>query len=71
MAIRFVNEDTEWGITKIPHRKSQCLYKMVGNVLTPLAYFKDDQCAAEFNRLFDYMTNIIITFKEKRRGGDG
>lgn len=38
----------QYGITKIPTRKQQCLYRMIGNELMPLAFFKSDADAEEF-----------------------
>lgn len=58
MPIKFIEEDTTIGVMQFPHRKSKCLYKMVGNRVTPLAYFRDDKSADEFeaffNRLIDH-----------------
>ena len=60
MPIKFVAEDTTLGVTRFPHRKSKCLYKVVGNQITPLAYFRDDQCADDFEKFFDRMIDLII-----------
>lgn len=52
MSIRIETEDgklvVEYGVTKMPTRKQKCLYRMTGNNLQPLAYFKSDVAAKEF-----------------------
>lgn len=38
----------QYGTTKPPGRKQSCLYRLIGNELLPLAYFKSDEDAQEF-----------------------
>lgn len=52
----------EFGVTKFPNRKSKCLYKMRGAMLEPLAYFRTDDDAKEFEHIMDV---LIEAFNSK------
>lgn len=52
MGIKFIKEGVTIGVDQFPDRKRKCLYKMVGNVIEPLAYFLSDEKAAEFEKWF-------------------
>lgn len=45
----------EFGITKFPDRKRYCLYKKVGSMIYPLAYFKSDKVAEETNEILQIL----------------
>lgn len=49
----------EFGVTKFPNRKSKCLYKMRGAMLEPLAYFRTDDDAKEFERVMDILVEAF------------
>ena len=57
--IKFISEDTTIGVTRFPDRKAKCLYKMVGNYIVPLAYFRSDEAAAEFEKFFNRMIDAM------------
>jgi hypothetical protein len=42
-----------YGVNKLPGRKRFCLYRTIGTVCTPLAYFKNDNDAKDFLELFN------------------
>ena len=48
-----------FGVTSAPNRKSKCLYKMRGNLLEPLAYFRSEQNAEEFQDIIDFLIETI------------
>jgi hypothetical protein len=60
MGIRIIckadGKEVEYGVTKIPTRINKCLYRMIGNELIPLAYFKSDADAQEFE---DFLKVIV------------
>lgn len=60
-AIKFIAEDTTIGVTQMPNRKAKCLYMMVGNQIEPLAYFRSDEAAAEFETFFNRMIDMLMT----------
>lgn len=41
-------EPVTYGVMKFPDRVRNCLYRMTGNIIVPLAYFKRDADAIEF-----------------------
>ena len=43
----------EFGVDKIPNRKNKALIKRCGAIIEPLAYFRNEECAKEFNRMLD------------------
>lgn len=43
----------------LPGRKSVVLYKIDGSVLTPLAYFRDEDGARDALRLFDEIIDAL------------
>lgn len=47
----------EFGVTKIPGRKSKALYKIRGEHMEILAYFKTDQQAEEFEKIMDFIAD--------------
>ena len=49
------NISTEFGVTKLPNRKSQVLYAMRGNMLEPLAYFRNDESAERFDKIIAFI----------------
>lgn len=70
MSVRIETQDgkliVEYGVTKIPTRKQKCLYRMMGNDLLPLAYFKSDADAKEFE---DFLY-ILAPGEAKPRAGN-
>lgn len=48
----------EFGVTELDNRKSKCLYRMRGAMFEPLAYFRNDQCAEEFNKIIEVLLKI-------------
>jgi hypothetical protein len=63
LSIRITVKDkgnVEFGVMSIPGRKSKCLYRVMGlGKIVPLAYFRDDQCAEEFNEIIDFIVDNI------------
>lgn len=53
-------EKVKFGITKFPDRKQPCLYKSKGSVLYPLAYFKDEERAEEFNEILHMLYKLTL-----------
>lgn len=67
MAIRIETKDRveEFGVTKIPTRKSKCLYRMRGNMLEPLAYFRSDEDAEIFDKILDFIFDLFSANAQK------
>lgn len=61
MGIRFENrrDSVEFGVTKLPNRKSKCLYLARGAQLEPVAYFRSDEDAERFNRALECILKIL------------
>jgi len=49
----------EFGVTSIPNRKSKALYTTRGAMVEPLAYFKSDECAEEFEKVLDFIVDNL------------
>ena len=54
-----------FGVTHFPNRKQKCLYKMRGAMIEPLAYFRNDIDADQFERIMDLILQI---FNGERKG---
>ncbi len=52
--------NVEFGVTSIPNRKSKCLYRMRGAMLEPLAYFRSEQNAEEFEKIIELLLKLHI-----------
>ena len=63
-SIRFTltnGDEIEIGVSSVPNRKSQFLYTTRGAMVEPLAYFRNDECAARFSRILD---RIVDSFQK-------
>lgn len=49
----------EFGVTSIPNRKGKALYTTRGAMLEPLAYFKSDDCAEQFEKVIDFIVDNL------------
>ena len=49
----------EFGVASLPNRKSKILYKKRGAMVEPLAYFRSDSCADEFQKILDFIVDNI------------
>ena len=49
----------EFGVMSLPNRKSKILYKTRGCITEPLAYFKSDECADQFEKIIEFMLENI------------
>ena len=45
-----------YGIDRFPDRKRYCLYRLIGNIIVPLAYFRNDADADEF---LEFMHSLV------------
>ncbi len=61
MSIKIVTktETIEFGVTALPNRKNKILYKARGATLEALAYFRNDECADEFDKMLNRIIEII------------
>ena len=57
--IKTKERTVNFGIMSIPNRKSKCLYRTRGNMVEPLAYFRSDQNAEEFQDILDFLIEAI------------
>ena len=55
----------EFGIAALPYRKSKCLYRMRGNMIEPLAYFRSDDDAEAFEGILEWIYVLLDSNKEK------
>jgi hypothetical protein len=49
----------EFGVTSLPNRKCKALYTTRGAMLEPLAYFKSDECAEQFEKVLDFIVDNL------------
>jgi len=49
----------EFGVTRLPNRKTPCLYRMHGTTLEPLAYFRCKQDAETFDAIIDVIVDTL------------
>jgi len=52
-------ETIQFGVTTFPDRKNPCLYILKGNVITPLAYFKNENKAKDFCEIIELLANAF------------
>ena len=75
-AIKYEFKDgakVEFGVTRLPNRRNPALYRMRGANCDVLAYFRNDGCAKDFERLLDYLiertSNIKNHGRDSAQGG--
>ena len=49
----------EFGVTRMPNRKNKILFKMRGVMLEPLAYFRNNDCAREFEKIMEIINEAF------------
>ena len=55
MAIKIVKSGITIGVMTVPYRTQRALYIQYGNNVKPVAYFKKELDAKEFERILDSM----------------
>jgi len=65
MALKLVEQDVTIGVMSIPYRVNKALYIMRGNNVTPVAYFKNNRQAREFEKILDSIADPIIALLVK------
>lgn len=56
----------DFGITRFPNRKSKCLYKMRGAMCEPLAYFRSNPDADDFEIIIDALFDILQRYEQNQ-----
>ena len=51
-------DKVEFGVSSLPNRKNAALIRMRGAMIEPLAYFINDEKAAEFEKILDYILEM-------------
>jgi hypothetical protein len=57
----------QFGVMSLPNRKNKLLYTTRGAMIEPLAYFINDDCADQFNKIIDFMLEHL---PREGRGGN-
>ena len=52
--------NAEFGVMSIPTRKSKFLYRKRGAMIEPLAYFRTDQNAEEFEKIIELLLELLL-----------
>ncbi len=55
----------EFGVMSLPDRKSKFLFSMRGGMVEPLAYFRNDECAEQFEKIIDFIIDSLGTDKNE------
>ncbi len=61
MSIKIITktQTIEFGVSRLPNRKNKVLYKLRGAMVEPLAYFRNDECADEFDKMLNRIVEIL------------
>lgn len=62
-------QSVEFGVASVPYRKSKALYRMRGCQMDVLAYFRNDEDAATFDRLLDFIVETVKGNQARESGG--
>ena len=57
--------DESLGVSRLPYRKAKALYAIKGSELWPLAYFRNDEAAAEAERLLQLLAEGALVRNEQ------
>lgn len=58
----------EFGVTCLPNRKGKVLYMTRGAMIEPLAYFRSDECAEEFEKILDFIVDNLGGSYRRNKG---
>ena len=58
LVIQKGNSKIEFGVSWLPNRKNAALIKTRGAMLEPLAYFRNDECAKEFEKILEILFEV-------------
>lgn len=60
------NGKVEFGTMAVPNRKNKALIRVRGRMVEVLAYFRNDDCEKEFDKIMDFILESYNASVKKR-----